>query len=147
MVCYSPDPENPTKSCKSRGSNLPIHFKNARKIAQAIKGMHIQKTTKCLKYVTLQKPCAPFCCNNGGISRCSQAKQWRWTQVWWPKKGPEFLLHMPTNAESKADLKGLYLDSLVMEHFQVKKASKMQGRTFRAHGLHNPHMIFSATWR
>ncbi|KAA8594404.1 hypothetical protein FQN60_005238, partial [Etheostoma spectabile] len=27
MVRYSLDPENPTKSCKSRGSNLRVHFK------------------------------------------------------------------------------------------------------------------------
>ncbi|KAG5214986.1 hypothetical protein JEQ12_000562 [Ovis aries] len=36
MVRYSLDPENPTKSCKSRGSNLHVHFKNTRETAQAI---------------------------------------------------------------------------------------------------------------
>uniref|UniRef100_A0A8D1TNG2 Large ribosomal subunit protein uL22 n=1 Tax=Sus scrofa TaxID=9823 RepID=A0A8D1TNG2_PIG len=35
MVRYSLDPENPTKSCKSRGSNLRVHFKNTRETAQA----------------------------------------------------------------------------------------------------------------
>ncbi|OWK01817.1 hypothetical protein Celaphus_00017622 [Cervus elaphus hippelaphus] len=49
MVRYSLDPENPTKSCKPRGSNLRVHFKNTRETAQAIKGMHIRKTTKYLK--------------------------------------------------------------------------------------------------
>ena len=55
MVRYSLDPENPTKSCKSRSSNLRVHFKNTRDFAQAIKGMHIWKATKYLKDVTLKK--------------------------------------------------------------------------------------------
>ncbi|XP_061872650.1 large ribosomal subunit protein uL22-like isoform X2 [Colius striatus] len=72
MVRYSLDPENPTKSCKSRGSNLRVHFKNTRETAQAIKGMHIRKATKYLKDVTLKKQCVPFRRYNGGIGRCAQ---------------------------------------------------------------------------
>ncbi|KAG5203056.1 hypothetical protein JEQ12_002639 [Ovis aries] len=79
MVRYSLDPENPTKSCKSRGSNLRVHFKNTRETAQAIK-------------------------------------------------------------ESNAELKGLDVDSLVIEHIQVNKAPKMRCRTYRAHGRINPYM-------
>ena len=62
--------------------------------AQAIKGMHIGKATKYLKDVTLKKQCVPFRQYNGGVGRCAQAKQWGWTQGWWPKKSAEFLLHM-----------------------------------------------------
>ena len=107
MVRYSLDPENPTKSCKSRGSDLRVHFKNTCETAQAIKGMHIRKATKYLKDVTLKKQCVPFRQYNGGVGRCAQAKQWGWTQGWWPKKSAEFLLHMLKNAESNAELKGL----------------------------------------
>eukprot|EP00069_Balaena_mysticetus_P020050 bmy_12483T0 len=134
------DPENPTKSCKSRGSNLRVHFKNTRETAQAIKGMHIRKATKYLKGVTLKKQCVPFRCYNGGVGRCAQAKQWGWTQGRRPKKSAEFLLHMFKNAESNAELKGLDVDSLVIEHIQVNKAPKMQHRTYRAHGRINPYM-------
>ncbi|KAG7231457.1 hypothetical protein INR49_011669 [Caranx melampygus] len=109
MVRYSLDPENPTKSCKSRGSNLRVHFKNTRETAQAIKG-------------------------------CTSAKQFGWTQGRWPKKSAEFLLHMLKNAESNAELKGLDVDSLVIEHIQVNKAPKMRRRTYRAHGRINPYM-------
>nr|XP_015100878.1 LOW QUALITY PROTEIN: 60S ribosomal protein L17-like [Vicugna pacos] len=140
MVRYSLDPENPTKSCKSRGSNLRVHFKNTRETAQAIKGMHIRKATKYLKDVTLQKQCVPFRRYNGGVGRCAQAKQWGWTQGRWPKKSAEFLLHMLKNAESNAELKGLDVDSLVIEHIQVNKAPKMRRRTNRAHGRINPYM-------
>ena len=60
MVCYSLDPENSTKSCKSRGSNLHIHFKNTHETAQATKCMHIRRPTKYLKDVTLKgKVCDP----------------------------------------------------------------------------------------
>uniref|UniRef100_A0A5F9C7W3 Large ribosomal subunit protein uL22 n=1 Tax=Oryctolagus cuniculus TaxID=9986 RepID=A0A5F9C7W3_RABIT len=169
MVRYSLDPENPTKckcerelrlyfltgvharcpkltrtsyflACKSRGSNLRVHFKNTRETAQAIKGMHIRKATKYLKDVTLKKQCVPFRRYNGGVGRCAQAKQWGWTQGRWPKKSAEFLLHMLKNAESNAELKGLDVDSLVIEHIQVNKAPKMRRRTYRAHGRINPYM-------
>ena len=140
MVQYSLNPENPTKSHKSRGSNLRVHFKNNREIAPAIKSMHIWKATKCLKDVTLKKRCVPFCRYNSGVGRCAQAKQRGWTQGRWPKKSAEFLLHMLKNAESNAELKGLDVDSLVIEHIQVNTASKMQRRTYRAHGRINPYM-------
>ena len=55
-------------------------------------------------------------------------------------KSAEFLLHMLKNAESNAELKGLDVDSLVIEHIQVNKAPEMQRRTFRAHGWINPYM-------
>ncbi|EHB07845.1 60S ribosomal protein L17 [Heterocephalus glaber] len=74
MVRYSLDPENPTKSCKSRGSNLRVHFKNTRYTAQAIKGMHIRKATKYLKNVTLKKQCVPFRRYNGGVESNAELK-------------------------------------------------------------------------
>ncbi|EHB08345.1 60S ribosomal protein L17, partial [Heterocephalus glaber] len=137
---YSLDPENPTKSCKSRGSHFRVHFKNTCETAQAIKGMHIRKATKYLKDVTLKKQCVPFRSYSGGVGRCAQAKQWGWTQGWWPKKSAGFLLHMLKNAESDAELKGLDVDSLIIEHIQVNKAPKMHSRTYRAHGWINPYM-------
>ncbi|XP_063484283.1 large ribosomal subunit protein uL22-like [Symphalangus syndactylus] len=73
-------------------------------------------------------------------SACAKAKQWGWTQGRWPKKSAEFLLHMLKNAESNAELKGLDVDSLVIEHIQVNKAPKMRRRTYRAHGRINPYM-------
>ena len=57
----------------------------------------------------------------------------------WPKKSAEFLLRMRRNAERNAELKGLDVDSLVMEHIQVNKAPKMRRRTYRAHGRMSPY--------
>ncbi|XP_006837735.1 PREDICTED: 60S ribosomal protein L17-like, partial [Chrysochloris asiatica] len=140
LICYSLDPENPTKSCKSRGSNFPVCFKNTHDMAQAIKGMHIWKATNYVKVVILQKQCVPFRCYNGSVGRCAQDKQWGWTQGWWPKKSAEFLLHMLKNVESNYELTGLDVDSLVIDHIQVNKAPKMHHRTYRAHGWINPYM-------
>ncbi|XP_006765286.1 PREDICTED: 60S ribosomal protein L17-like, partial [Myotis davidii] len=100
--------------------------------------MHIQKATKYLQDVTLQKQCVPFRHYNGGVGRCAPTKQWGWTQGWWPKKSVEFLLHMVKNAEN-ADLRGLDIYSLVIEHIQVHKIPKMQHRIYRAHGWINPY--------
>ncbi|XP_054945025.1 60S ribosomal protein L17-like [Physeter macrocephalus] len=102
--------------------------------------MHIRKATKCLKDVTLKNQCVPFRRYNGGVGRCTQAKQWGWTQDRWPKKSAEFLLYMLKNAESNAELKSLNVDSLVIKHIQVNKAPKMWRRTYRAHGWINPYM-------
>ncbi|KAF3848388.1 hypothetical protein F7725_014885 [Dissostichus mawsoni] len=133
MVRYSLDPENPTKSCKSRGSNLRVHFKNTRETAQAIKGMHIRKANKYLRDC-----CEAPVCSLQALQRGRQTVGW--TQGRWPKKSAEFLLHMLKNAESNAELKGLDVDSLVIEHIQVNKAPKMRRRTYRAHGRINPYM-------
>ncbi|XP_057565328.1 60S ribosomal protein L17-like [Hippopotamus amphibius kiboko] len=140
MVCYSFDPEKPTQSCKSRASNLHVHFKSTGETAQAIKGMQIQKTTKLLKDVTLRKQRVPFLHYNGGVDRCAQADQWGWTQGRWPKKSAEFLLHMLKNEESNTELKGLDVDSVAVENIQVNNAPKMRQRTYRAHGRINPYV-------
>ena len=42
--------------------------------------------------------------------------------------------------QSNAELTGLDVDSLVIEHIQVNKAPKMWRRTYRAHGRINPYM-------
>ena len=47
---------------------------------------------------------------------------WGWTQGRRPKKSAEILLPMLNNAESHAELKGLDVDSLVIEHIQVNTA-------------------------
>ena len=120
MVRCSLDPENPSKSCKLRDSNLHGHFKNTGEAAQAIKGVHIWKATKYVKDITLQKQWVSFHHYNAGARRCAQAKQWGWTQGKWSKKS-EFLVHMLKNAENNAELKGLDVDSLVIEHMGVLK--------------------------
>lgn len=48
----------------------------------------------------------------------------------WPRKRAEVLLHIPKNANSNDELKGLDEDSLVIEHIQVNKVPKIQSRIY-----------------
>ncbi|KAI4561302.1 hypothetical protein MJG53_012364 [Ovis ammon polii x Ovis aries] len=66
-----------------------------------------------------------------------------------PSKIKAYLLGKPTIAVSQFDntgtqsyteLKGLDVDSLVIEDIQVNKAPKMQHGTYRAHGWIHPYM-------
>merc|ERR1711962_927679 len=140
MGAYSTEPENPTKSCKARGSYLRVHFKNTRETAQAIKKMHIRKANRYLKDVVAKKQIIPFRRFSGGVGRKAQAKAHGYSQGRWPIKSAEFLLQLLKNAESNADVKGLDVDSLVIDHIQVNRAPYMRRRTYRAHGRINPYM-------
>merc|ERR1711977_200459 len=137
---YSTDPENPTKSCKARGSYLRVHFKNTRETAQAIKKMHIRKATRYLKDVVEKKQIIPFRRFAGGVGRKAQCKAHKCPQGRWPVKSAQFLLGLLKNAESNADVKGLDVDALVIDHIQVNLAPYMRRRTYRAHGRINPYM-------
>merc|ERR1711860_302222 len=139
-MTYSREPENPTKSCKARGSYLRVHFKNTHETAQAIKNMHIRKATRYLKDVLEKKQIIPFRRFSGGVGRKAQAKAHGCSQGRWPVKSATFLLQLLKNAESNADCKGLDVDSLVIDHIQVNRAPYMRRRTYRAHGRINPYM-------
>ncbi|XP_072390973.1 large ribosomal subunit protein uL22-like [Diabrotica undecimpunctata] len=140
MGRYAREPENAAKTCKAKGSNLRVHFKNTCETANAIKKMSLKRAVAYLKNVTIQKECIPFRKFNGGVGRCSQAKQFGTTQGRWPKKSAEFLLQLLRNAESNADYSGLDVDRLVIEHIQVNRAASLRRRTYRAHGRINPYM-------
>ncbi|XP_037731395.1 60S ribosomal protein L17-like [Drosophila subpulchrella] len=140
MGRYSRESDNVAKSCKARGPNLRVHFKNTHETAQAIKRMPLRHAQRYLKAVIDQKECVPFRRFNGGVGRCAQAKQWKTTQGRWPKKSAEFLLQLLRNAEANADCKGLDADRLVVHHIQVNRAQCLRRRTYRAHGRINPYM-------
>merc|ERR1711962_1984348 len=97
MGAYSTEPENPTKSCKARGSYLRVHFKNTRETAQAIKKMHIRKANRYLKDVVAKKQIIPFR-RSSGVVRKAQAKAHGCSQGRWPVKSAEFLLQLLKNA-------------------------------------------------
>merc|ERR1712106_733262 len=140
MVRYSAQPENGTKSCKAKGSNLRVSFKNTCETANAIKKMPLGRALRFLKNVIQKKECVPFRVFNGGVGRCAQAKAWGLSQGRWPEKSARFLLDLLKNGESNAQYKGLEVDHLVIEHIMVQRARQMRRRTYRAHGRINPFM-------
>jgi large subunit ribosomal protein L17e len=137
---YSFQPDNESKSCKTSGNYLRVHFKNTREAASVLRGMPLRKAQTFLNDVCEKKQCVPFRRFNGGVGRCAQAKAWGVTQGRWPEKSARFLLDLLKNAESNADAKGLNLESLIIKHVQVNQAPKQRRRTYRAHGRINPFL-------
>ena len=129
MIPYSLHPENPTKSCKSRDSNLHVHLRNTHETAQDMKGMHIRKATQYLseRYHFKEAMC-PIPSIRWQSWQVCLGKQWGWSQGRCPKKSAEFLLHVLKTAESNAELKGLDVDSLAIEYIQVNEAPKIWSR-------------------
>ncbi|RVW24473.1 60S ribosomal protein L17-2 [Vitis vinifera] len=166
MVKYSREPDNPTKSCKARGSDLRVHFKvfdqrlgpgwyqvadhctpascptrNTRETAHAIRKLPLAKAKRYLEDVLVHKQAIPFTRFCRGVGRTAQAKNRHSNgQGRWPVKSAKFILDLLKNAESNADLKGLDVDSLYISHIQVNQAQKQRRRTYRAHGRINPYM-------
>eukprot|EP00201_Polytomella_parva_P022768 CAMPEP_0175038774 /NCGR_PEP_ID=MMETSP0052_2-20121109/77_1 /TAXON_ID=51329 ORGANISM="Polytomella parva, Strain SAG 63-3" /NCGR_SAMPLE_ID=MMETSP0052_2 /ASSEMBLY_ACC=CAM_ASM_000194 /LENGTH=188 /DNA_ID=CAMNT_0016300277 /DNA_START=49 /DNA_END=615 /DNA_ORIENTATION=- len=142
MVKYSREPTNATKSCKARGSDLRVHFKNTRETAFRLRKMELQSAKKYLEDVMAHKRCVPFLRYQGSTGRTNQAKNEGnpGGQGRWPVKSCEFILQLLKNAESNAEVKGLDTDNLVISHIQVNKAMKQRRRTYRAHGRVNPYM-------
>ena len=73
MVKYAKEAENPTKSCKARGSDLRVHFKNTRESALAIKNMQLDKAKSYLEAVLEHRRAIPFHRFCGGVGRTAQA--------------------------------------------------------------------------
>ncbi|KAK9069876.1 hypothetical protein SSX86_010272 [Deinandra increscens subsp. villosa] len=140
-VKYSKEPDNPTKSCKARGSDLRCHFKNTRETAHAIRKLPLIKAKRYLEDVLVHKQAIPFTRFCRGVGRTAQAKNRHSNgQGRWPAKSAKFILDLLKNAESNAEVKGLDVDSLHISHIQVNQAQKQRRRTYRAHGRINPYM-------
>lgn len=110
-----------SKTCKARGSDLRVHFKNTRETVKAIHGKNLQEAKKHLEAVLEFKRCIPFRRFCGGVGRTAQAKNEGSTtaQGRWPVKSVKFVLNLLKNAESSAEVKGLDVDNLEVIHGQV----------------------------
>jgi large subunit ribosomal protein L17e len=49
-------------------------------------------------------------------------------------------MHLLSNAEANAELKGLDVNKCVISHIQVNRASCGRRRTYRAHGRIGPYL-------
>ncbi|KAE9587820.1 hypothetical protein Lal_00022035 [Lupinus albus] len=141
MVKYSREPDNPTKSCKARGADLRVHFKNTRETAFSIRKLPLVKAKRYLEDVLAHKQAIPFRRFCRGVGRTAQAKNRHSNgQGRWPVKSAKFILDLLKNAESNAEVKGLDVDALYISHIQVNQAQRQRRRTYRAHGRINPYM-------
>merc|ERR1711977_629015 len=113
---YAQKPQDEASSCKAKGSDLRVHFKNTRETAMAIKGMNLEKAKKYLEDVMDKKRAIPFRRYCGGVGRTAQAAAAGSTngQARWPKKSCEFIIGLLRNAEANAEMKDLDVDKLFM---------------------------------
>merc|ERR1711904_625067 len=141
---YAQKPQDEASSCKAKGSDLRVHFKNTRETAMAIKGMNLEKAKKYLEDVMDKKRAVPFRRYCGGVGRTAQAAAAPLPgtngQARWPKKSCEFILGLLRNAEANAEMKDLEVDKMKITHIQVNRAVQNRRRTYRAHGRINPYM-------
>merc|ERR1711937_191537 len=138
---YARDPTNPSKSCKARGSDLRVSFKNTRETSMAIRGLGLRRAQRFLKDVVDHKKAVAFHRFCGGVGRAAMGKQAKSSsQCRWPEKSCRYLLDLLQNAESNAEIQGIEIDQLYVYHIQVNRAPQLRRRTYRAHGRINPYM-------
>ncbi|EQC33641.1 50S ribosomal protein L22 [Saprolegnia diclina VS20] len=142
MPSYSQEPEDQSRSAKSRGSHLRVHFKHCREVCHTIKGLPVGKAKKFLEAVLEKKAAVPFTKFTGGVGRHAQGKTLNapGDKCRWPQKATKIILDLVKNAEANAELKGLDTDKLYIAHTQANAAIKQRRRTYRAHGRIGPYM-------
>ena len=82
----------------------------------------MNKAVAYMKAVIAKERCIPFNRFSGSIGRTAQTKEFKspTSKGRWPEKSCRILLGMLKNAESNAEVKGLDVDALVIDHIQVK---------------------------
>jgi len=139
MVKYAVAPKDADKSAKAMGIDLRTSFKNTYNVAQAIKGLELEKAKTYLQNVLEHKQCIPFRRFTGCIGRTAQAKEFKHTQGRWPEKSVKVVLGLLKNAESNAEFKNLETENLIVKHIQTQRARHGRRRTYRAHGRISPY--------
>ena len=142
MVKYSQEPDQANKAAKARGGNLRVHFKHAREVCNAIKGMKLERAKAYLQNVIDYKETVTFTKFTGGCGRHAQAKNHSasGSKGRWPQKASKMILDLVRNAEANAEMKGISVDDLIVSHSQANRAMQQRRRTYRAHGRINPYM-------
>lgn len=72
MPKYSRQAENPTKAAQAGGTHLRTHYKKAREVGAAIKGMDLPGARRFLEDVLKRKQAVPFLRYTGGCGRHAQ---------------------------------------------------------------------------
>eukprot|EP01071_Lankesteria_metandrocarpae_P002992 Lankesteria_metandrocarpae@DN2692_c0_g1_i1.p1 len=140
MVHYSRAPETHTKTCKAKGADLRVSFKNTYSVAHMLRGMRLPEAQKYLDDIVARKRCVPFFRFATGLGRCTQAKEFNAVRGRWPLKSCKFLMDLLKNAEVNAESKNLDPEKMVVWHIAVHRAQTGRRRTYRAHGRVNPFM-------
>merc|ERR1712166_734046 len=106
---YARKPSDEATSCKAKGSDLRVHFKNTRETAMAIKGLSLERAKAYMEDVMEKKRAIPFRRYCGGVGRTSQAYAAGATngQARWPRDRQA--LHHPHPGEPCSPAASPYL--------------------------------------
>lgn len=93
-------------AAKARGTHIRIHFKHAREIGNAIKGLALPRAKAYLENVLEYKEAIPITRYTGGIGRHSQGKIYKASgdKVGWPQKATKTFLDLLVNCASNAEV-------------------------------------------
>jgi large subunit ribosomal protein L17e len=141
MVKYSRQPAEPTKSAKSRVSDLRAHYKNCYETARFCKGMKIKKAIQHMDRVMAHTAIIPYKKYSGGIGRASMAgKVYGVPFGRWPEKACKAVKELLINLQANAETKRLDVEKCVINHVVVQRAVQGRRRTYRAHGRISPYL-------
>jgi len=122
-----------SKIALARGYELPIKWKHAREIANAImeKGMMLKEAIEYLERVAkLEKP-VPFKRFKGNVGHRKGMHEFKWPAGRYPQKAARYLLKVLRNALNNARQKNLNEDRLKIIWFATHKSRKLRRRADR----------------
>ncbi len=98
-----------TRIALAKGYELPIKWKHAREICNAImeKGMYLHEAIDYLKAVMEQKDYVPFKRFKGNVAHRKNSYYWKWPAGRFPYKAAKYILSVLENALNNARNKGL----------------------------------------
>jgi len=98
----------------AKGVNLPIKFKHAREIANAImeRGMMLKEAINYLKRVMRKEAAVPFKRYKKNVGHRKELHDWKWVAGRYPYKASYYVLKVLENALNNARNKGLNEDNL-----------------------------------
>ncbi len=122
-----------SKIALARGYELPIKWKHAREIANAImeRGMMLKEAIEYLEKVArLEKP-VPFKRFKGNVGHRKGMHEFKWPAGRYPQKAARYLLKVLRNALNNARQKNLNEDRLKIIWFATHKSRKLRRRPDR----------------
>ena len=98
-----------TRIALARGHELPIKWKHAREICNAImeKGMYLHEAISYLRAVMEQRAAVPFKRFKGNVGHRKELHNWKWASGRYPYKAAKYILQVLENVLNNARAKGL----------------------------------------
>jgi large subunit ribosomal protein L22 len=128
-----------SKIAKAMMWDVPVHPKIMREVAEAIRGMNLQKAKVYLERVVEKKEAVPFRhAHRKQAHRKGLADKWGWPIGRYPVKAAKYMLKLLNNVESNAEYKDLNPEKLKIIAIAVHKGLTLKRWMPRAYGRASP---------